>query len=149
MAATTVQGTGGAVTTPTGFNAKFLSFTATLEVEEMDTTGFGDNGWVNGEIIGAKVTGTAIGVLSTLIPVPALVLPTPAGIFGAASMEGTIKLTFQAATALLPTQDRSWEFSALITAIEVGRAEEGAGSSTYRITFESSGPVTQVWQSAA
>jgi len=133
MASSHVVGTGGGFTAA-GFAAKFQSFRATLNANELITTGFGDKGWTTGEIIGGRVTGDAIGVISTTAPNPSLAAATA---FPVDAFTAAVLLTF--------ATGKTWAFNALITAVELGRAEEGASTSTYRISFASTGPVTQTW----
>lgn len=134
MAGTTIQGTDGGSTFPAGYNAKFQSWRATIEGRVYNTTGFGDKGWITGEIINARIIGDAIGVITVDTPVPAAVM---AATLGVASMKGEIVLT--AKTGF------TWTFDALITAVALDRAEEGPASSVYRISYESTGPVVQAW----
>jgi len=130
----TIQGTDGGITLPAGFNAKLQSWRGALTGAVFNTTGFGDKGWVTGEIINGQIIGDAIGVITDDTPVPAAVM---AATFGAASMKGEVVLT--AKTGM------TWTFDALITAVALERAEEGAASSVYRFSFVSTGPAVQAW----
>ena len=128
-----IEGTGGAVTID-GFVTKFTAWTASLNGEVFNSTGFGDAGWQVESIITGQVVGQAIGVITTDIVCPAAVMNET---FGVATMEGTVLLTFAAG--------KTWSFEAAISTLDLGRAETGAGTSTYAISFRSSGEVTQSW----
>jgi len=140
MAITPITGTGG------GFDAgnfadelqcKFLSWRATLEGREFNTTGFGDLGWVTGQIINGRVSGDAVGVLTAENePVPDAV--ADGGDFGFAEM-------FVEDVQLTVATGKTWTFDANISAVEIERAEEGPASSVYRIRFASVGAVVQAW----
>ena len=129
----TIQGTGGAVLID-DVSAKFTSWTASMNGELFDVTGFGDQGWQTNEIITGQVTGSAIGVIEDTAPLAAGAF---AETFGADTMTGTVLLTVETG--------KTWSFEASITAVELGRAEHGAGSSTFRVDFSSSGVVSQTW----
>ena len=133
--ATALVGTGGGFTFGS-FVCIFQSFRAILEGREFNTTGFGDAGWIDGEIINGRVTGDAVGVLTTTIPVPA-------GAFNATFGGGSMKV---ANVVLTFATGKTWTLAyALVSAVEIERAEEGANSGVYRIRFASAGAVAQAW----
>jgi len=139
MAITPIAGTGGGFTAPgfaVGTAIKFLSFRGALEGREFNTTGFGDGGWVTGAVITGRVTGEALGILDSVTP------PVPAAV-----MNATFGVATMAVTSMVLTfaTGKNWTFNALITSVEIERAEEGAASSVYRIRFVSNGPVAQTW----
>ena len=123
----TLHGTAGGFSAA-GYIAKFTSWTATFNQEVFDTTGFGDLGYKTGEVITGQWTGSAIGVIACVGPPMPVTVPAAAAFGGAAV---SVVLTGSGA--------QSYTFNALITAVELGRAETGAGSSTYRIDFQSTG----------
>ncbi len=129
----TIQGTLGGFTA-TGFNGKFVSWEADMSAEIFDTTGFGDGGFKTGEPIVAQITGVAVGILETTSGP----FPDPSDPFAVASWKvATITLTVDGT--------RSISFPGNITSIAVGRAEEGPGSSSVRVSFASSGAVDITW----
>ena len=130
----TIQGTAGNISVE-NVHAKFTGWTATIIGEEFPTTGFGDEGWQTGEVITGQIRGSAISVIgSGQAPLDAAFFATPCGVD---TMKATILLTIAAG--------KTYSFEATYSAIELGRAETGAGSSTFRVDFASTGVVTAAW----
>lgn len=130
----TIQGTGGNAAFPTGFNMKFNGWSATTNIETVDTTGFEDNGYrVRKPVIlsmDGSATGTAEGGSST--PMPAALLAATADPDQA---EGTITLTGETGN--------TYSFPAVITSVSHNRPHDGKYDITF--SFESAGRITQTW----
>jgi hypothetical protein len=131
----TLQGTGGAASI-NNITAKFIGWTAQVIGEQFPTTGFGDEGWQTGEIITGQMTGTAIGHIAS-----GATEPVDDGFFastcGVDTLKGAVELTVDTG--------KTYNFDATISTVELGRSETGAGSSTVRVDFASTGPVTEAW----
>ena len=131
----TIQGTGGTFSAA-GFNAKIISWTASINGEVFSTTGFGDKAWQTGKVITGQMVGNAIGVLEG----GGAAAPIVAGFNAADTFVGS---AMKVACTLTVSAGHTYTFYAVISAVEIGRAETGAGSSTYNISFQSTGRVTQ------
>ena len=119
------------------FKCMFQSWRATLQIAELNTTGFEDAGWIDGKAINARMVGDAVGVIGSA----ALTTPVPtdliAATFGAASALAAVVLTMGTG--------KTFSFTALVSAVEIERAEEGQNNSVYRVRFSSVGAVADVW----
>src|SRR5574343_451708 len=105
----TIQGTGASVTLPTGFNVKAREFNATLDIPEVETTGFADNGWAVFQPAGpCRVTGTVSGAMqfdaSGTVPASGTLIASTAGLTAA---QGSITLQFKSGC--------TWAFTGNIT----------------------------------
>lgn len=134
---TTIQGTGGALAAPAGFNFKLDRFAVNFVVGESRTTGFGDGGWITAEPVSRIVAGQGSGVMVAATPVPTDIVDAVDDHFVGSKFEGTVVLTFKAGC--------TWTFTATIDVVDVGRAEDAAGSSLYAISFTSTGAVVPAW----
>ena len=129
----TIQGTDGAFAAA-GFAGHFMKWAAQIISEVFNTTGFGDKGWKTGKNISGQVVGEAVGVITTTDPFPAAFTAETCGV---ESFEADVTLTIATGKTIT--------FKANISAVDLGRAEEGSDSSVYRVSFASSGPVTKSW----
>lgn len=133
----TIQGTGGAVSFVSGFNGKFVSWTATIANPEVDTTGFSDNGNATTEPGGPiKMTGTAVAVgqfdAASTEPIPSAALgstPTFSSWKGSATLTATTGCTYGA--------------TIVVTSVQVTRQYNGRMEINF--AFSSSGAITQTW----
>ena len=131
---TPLTGTGGKCVIGS-FVCMFQSWRANIQIAELNTTGFEDAGWIDGQPINCRLIGDAIGVISTTIPIPTALFDTIFGV--AAALEDTVVLTIATGKTLT--------FPAIINAVELERAEEGQNNSVCRIRFASRGPVDDAW----
>lgn len=135
----TIQGTGGSVTLPGGFNAKLNTWSAQITVETVDTTGFEDNGYRTREPVLVTLTGSASGAArfsaENATPANATLLASSAGLGGA---KGEVVL--QAAPGC------AYSFSAVMKRIALSRPVDGRCDVTFE--FESTGPIVQTWDEA-
>lgn len=133
MPVTTIQGTGGDVSLPTGFGAKLASWTANIDVTVVDTTGFSDNGWRSRRPTKVQLTGSASGTVDdTSLPLNGSLPSSTAGLSNA---KGSFTLT--AATGC------TYGFTGVISRVSMTRANDGKGEITF--DFTSTGTVTQTW----
>ena len=124
-----ISGTGGSFTAISGFSANFSGWAATINVTNVETTGFADNGNRVFDPTAQVVTGAAVGTAITGGSIPAGVTgATPA--FG--SYKGTVLLTLLSGSTM--------GFSASVTAISLNRPNDGKADFTF--AFTSSGPLT-------
>ena len=132
----TIQGSGGSVVLPGGFNAKLNNWTAQLVVETVDTTGFEDQGYRTREPVLVTLTGTASGAarfsIQNATPANADLLGESAGLGGA---KGAV--TLQAAPGC------TYSFSAVMHKITLSRPVDGRCDVTFE--FQATGPITQTW----
>ena len=132
--ATPLTGTGGNCTIG-DFKCMFQSWRATIQIGELNTTGFEDAGWIDGKAINCRLVGDAVGVISTTAPVPTGLLDTT---FGSAN-------ALVSSMVLTVATGKTLTFNAIIQAVELERAEEGANNSVYRVRFASCGAVADAW----
>jgi len=134
----TIQGTGGAVTLPTGFMAKLDTWTATFDFSVVDTTGFGDLGYGRGEPTLCSIRGSASGMAvkdaSGATPIAPGALASP---FGVASCKGNVVLGVIGAT-------HTYSFAAVISNVNISRPEDG--KATVSFDFVSNGIIAQAWE---
>ncbi|MGB0970432.1 MAG: hypothetical protein ACPGVG_05650 [Mycobacterium sp.] len=75
MAGSTIQGLGGSVTLPSGWNFKVASFSFGLDIATEETTGFEDGGFETHEPVSCSWNGSATGTLTynaaSTAPIPA------------------------------------------------------------------------------
>jgi len=135
MAASTLTGTGGNFSA-TGFAAIVQSWRGTLQASELNTTGFGDAGWIDGTLINARFIGDAVGIISSAAA-PIATGFNADSVFIGSAMEVAITLTIASGKTI--------SFTGNVTAVELERAEEGQNNSVCRFRFASTGPVTQTW----
>lgn len=133
----TIRGTGGSITLPTGFNAKLATFSFSLEIRHVDTTGFIDTGWMTEESVCQRLSGSAAGTMifnvASSVPVPATLMgATPA--LTAAS--GSIVLTFAPGC--------TWTFTGSISQVSGDRGACEKSNITYEF-LHAGGGVVQVW----
>lgn len=132
----TIQGTGGSVTLPGGFNAKLNNWNAQIIIQTIDTTGFEDNGYRTREPVTVSLSGAASGAArfntENATPTNATLLTTSAGLGGAKG-----QVTLQAA------QGCHYTFNAVMKKITLARPVDGRCDVTFE--FESTGPITQTW----
>jgi hypothetical protein len=136
MSNTDITGPGGGVTQPTGCTGHIAAWSATVEMEDVETTGFAEVGnrtfdattvMMSGAYVG---TGQSAAGSTTLLPATALGA-TPA----MSAWQGTLTLT--------ATTGCTFSFNALIKAVALNRPQNGKLDIAY--TFKSSGPITQTW----
>lgn len=128
---TTIQGTGGSVTLPTGFTAKLDTWSANVEFKTADTTGFSDSGFQVVEPVLVSMTGSAGGTAThndTNAPTPdpaTLVSGDPAEI------------------VLTAASGKTYTFNCVINKIDFQRPN--ADKMTVTFNFESDGGIAQAW----
>jgi len=136
----TIQGTGGSVTLPGGFNAKLNTWSAQLTVETVDTTGFEDNGYRTREPVLVTLSGSASGAArfsaEHATPANASLLGSTAGLGGA---KGEVVL--QAAPGC------SYSFVAVMKRVSLSRPVDGRCVVSF--DFDSTGPIVQTWDEAS
>lgn len=136
MAITTIQGVGGNIALPTGFNGKHFQWNATFNFNVVETTGFADLGWRTRSITYADVTGTATSIpqfdAATTSPINATLIGST---LVPASGKGSMTLTH--------TTGCTHAFTGVIGSVAFNRPFDGREEATY--TFSSDGAVTQVW----
>ena len=133
----TVRGVGGDVDLPAGFNAKLSGFSFNLEIKTVDTTGFGDEGWMTEEPVCQRLSGSATGTpifnVASSTPVPAAIMDsTP----DANAATGSIVLTFAPGC--------TWTFNGTINQVSGDRGACEKGNITYNF-LHAGGGVVQVW----
>ncbi len=132
----TIQGTGGSVTLPGGFNAKLNNWSAQLTVETVDTTGFEDNGYRTREPVMVTLSGSASGAArfsaEHATPANTTLLGETAGLGGA---KGDVIL--QAAPGC------AYSFHAVMRRVSFSRPVDGRCDVSF--DFESTGPIVQTW----
>ncbi len=133
----TIQGVGGSCTLPAGFYAKLSEFSATLDLNSVDTTGFSDVGWVVHEATFMHFSGSAKGTMvydaaSSSPAPPTLMAATPA----LTTANGSITLTFFTGC--------TWTFNGHMSKIAVTRPTQGKADITYDFEHQGGG-VVQVW----
>ncbi len=137
MAQKTIQGVGGSCTMPSGFNAKLSEFSANIDLNSVDTTGFSDVGWVVHEATFMHFTGSAKG---TMVYDAANSSPMPAALTGATptltAANGSMVLTFAVGC--------TWTFNAHVSKVAVTRPTQGKADITYDFEHQGGG-VAQVW----
>lgn len=142
MAAITIQGKGGNVTLPTGFNAKLDTWSASLDIKTTDITGFSDNGNRSVRPVLGSMSGSAGGTLITdSAPVATAALGATPDL---SACKGTITLTAAAATSTSSTATSYYTFPALVTGVQMGRPNADKGTVTFN--FQSRGAITRVWE---
>ena len=140
MAAKTIQGVGGNITMPTGFNSKYNRWQATANFSVVDTTGFSDSGYRTRALTIADISGSATGTAlfddASTSPIAAAVL---AATFAPLSAQGSITLTH--------TTGCTHSFTGVISSVGFDRPIDGKEDTAH--TFESSGAITQTWDETA
>lgn len=136
MSLTDISGPGGGVTLPTGCTGHIAAWSATVEMEDVETTGFAEVGnrtfdattiMISGAFVGTGQQGSGS---NTLLPSTATG-STPA----MSAWKSTITLT--AATGC------TFAFPVLIKAVALNRPQNGKLDIAY--TFKSTGAITQTW----
>jgi len=138
MAEATIQGIGGSVTFPTGFNFKAASWSGDYSIETVDTTGFDEAGFrtkepvimsMSGSVAGTAESGAVAPILSTLATGTTIAAST------LAAAKATLTLTaFTGCT---------FAMTAVVTRVSMSRPADGKMDVT--MDFESTGPITQTW----
>ena len=132
----TIQGTGGSVVLPGGFNAKLNNWSAQITIESIDTTGFEDDGYRTREPVAVSLSGSASGAarfnVENATPANATLLGEAAGLGGAKG-----QVTLQAA------QGCAYSFTAVMKRISLTRPVDGRCDVTFE--FDATGPITQTW----
>jgi hypothetical protein len=142
MAVKTIHGIGGGVTLPTGLHLKVDGWSATYSNPSVDDTGFSDGGFLSRSSAGSvsmdgTFTGTGEFDASAKAPIP------DAAADGSAMALHDLDTAFKATLVLTATTGCTFTFTALVTSIAFDRPNVGKLSIT--VTFESAGPITQVW----
>ena len=136
----TIQGNGGAVSLPTGFDSKESSWNLDWSCETVDTTGFGDGGFRSREPVITSFTGSVDGTLtydaSSSAPiVDSLVDGSTMAVGDLNDATGTT--TFTATTGCTLAAD------CVVTGCSITRPVDGKADVSYSV--ESTGPITQTW----
>ena len=136
----TIQGLNGDVTMPTGFNFKVTQWSGDWIVDVVDTTGFDDGGFRTKEPVMTQLNGSVTGTgefgAATTAPIPANLVD------GSAMSTGDLAEA-KATITLLATTGCSYAFTAVMTRVSFTRPVDG--KMDVSLDFESSGPITQVW----
>lgn len=131
----TIQGTGGLVAMPSGFVAKWDNWSADLNVDTVDTTGFTDVGYKVTEPVLVNMTGSASGTGltgSTNTPVSTTLL-------------GSTAVVSAAQGAMTLTAGTGCTIGANVTVKKVGFRRPNAGKLDVSQDFESHGAITLTW----
>lgn len=145
MAKKTIQGTGGSVSLPSGWNFKAGAFDATFDTGIVDTSGFGDGGFRTREPTVLSLDGSASGVMefddTSAAPIPAALADggSLANTDLESSAKGTVTLQFEASCTLAAT--------CAIGPLNMSRAFDGRAEIS--CGFASNGAVTQSWDETA
>jgi len=134
MPLTTIQGPGGAWTTDGSFHGKVQGWSAVLNIEKAETTGFDDNGNVVVEGVAIQITGSATG--TGRAGSGTYSAPSPSGGLGATPSMAT----YNANVTLSAASGATYSFPALFTAVNMNRPAKGKFDVTFN--FESRGAIT-------
>lgn len=131
-----ISGPGGNVTLFTGLTGHISAWSATVEMEDVETTGFAEVGNRTFDATTIMISGAAVGTGQNGSGTTTLLPSTATGATPAMSAwKGTITLT--AATGC------TFSFPALIKAVALNRPQNGKLDIAY--TFKSDGAITQTW----
>lgn len=141
----TIQGTGGGITLPSGYNAKVESWSASHEVLTTETTGFGDGGAEVHEPVYTKMSGSCAGTLqfdaTNTAPLPGAIVD------GGALTQSDLETNCKATLTLTATTGCTYAFTAIMTVTGFNRPEKDKATVTYN--FISTGQITQAWDETA
>jgi hypothetical protein len=140
----TIQGLGGNIALPTGWNFKVSGWSFTYTVGTEETTGFDDGGFETHEPVFVRFEGSATGTLefdaTTTAPIPAAMADGGGMAVGdLASAKGTATFTATAGCTL--------EGTVVVTSLPMNRTAKGRGEVT--INLLGSGALTQTWDETA
>lgn len=133
---TDISGPGGNVTLPTGFTGHISAWSATVETEDVETTGFAEVGNRTFDATTVMISGAAVGTgqsgagSTTLLP--------STGLGATPTMSA-----WKASMTLTATSGCTFAFTALVKAVALNRPQNGKLDIAY--TFKSSGAITQTW----
>ena len=134
MSVADISGPGGGVTQPTGCTGHISAWSATVEMEDVETTGFAEVGNRTFDATTVMISGAYVGTgqsgQSALLPATGLG-STPA------------MSAWQASMTLTAASGCTLAFTALIKAVALNRPQNGKLDIAY--TFKSSGAITQTW----
>lgn len=142
MPVTDITGPGGNATLPTGMSVHGSAWSATIELEDVETTGFVEVGnrtfdattvMISGAIVGTGQGGG--GTASQLV--------STTGLGTAPSMTawtGTVVLTGGYGGTYSGTNSMNVSFNAVMKSVALNRPQNGKLDAAY--TFKSSGPIT-------
>ena len=139
MALSTIQGVGGNISLPSGFNGKHKQWSATLDLHAVDPTGFADNGYYTSEVTYASMNGSC---QSQAQFDAASSAPIPSALLASTLAPSNAK----AAMTLTHTTGCTHAFTGVISSVQFDRVFDGPDNITY--TFNSSGVITQTWDEA-
>ena len=143
MALSTIQGPGGGVTLPTGFVAKIMEWSANVEIRNVETSGFTDNGNTTYEPTAIAMSGSASGTgeYDTAVTPTLSTTPFPTANFGSTptitGWKGSLTLTAQTGCTYAGT--------AVFTNVRFARRFDGKLDITFDFKF--TGAITETWAS--
>jgi len=136
----TIQGINGAYSGVTGFNAKMASWTANINIDNVETTGFSSNGYRDREPVIVHLDGNASGTgefdASSTAPTPSALL---AGTAAVSNAKGSMTLTATTGCTLA--------FTGVMQQVGLNRPNDGKLDVNH--SFVSSGAITQTWDETA
>ncbi|MEM6259676.1 MAG: hypothetical protein AAGI37_15460 [Planctomycetota bacterium] len=144
MAKKTIQGLGGSVTNPTGWNFKVSGFSFTYTVLTEETTGFEDGGFETHEPVAVRWEGSMTGTLeyddANAAPIPASMADGSGMALGDLdSAKGSS--TFQAIDGC------TLAGTVVVTNMPITRNTKGRGEVTLNVL--GTGALTEAWDEAA
>lgn len=128
---TVISGCGGQFSGPAGFNAKFKEWTASIDLDTENTSGFDDGAAKSFTPTAYGLTGSASGWLTTAQPIPTL------------ATDCTVLDQFVGAFVLTADTGKTLSFNGIMTKSSIQRAAQKAGTTNYN--FVSNGNVTESW----
>jgi hypothetical protein len=128
---TVISGCGGQFVGPNGFNCKFKEWTASVDIDTENTSGFDDGAYKSNTATAIGLTGSASGWLTTATPVPDL------------ETDCTVLDQFVGAFVLTADTGKTYTFNGIMTKSAVQRAAQKAGTTNYN--FVSNGVITIAW----
>ena len=136
----TIQGLGGQIALPSGWNFKASGWSFTYTVGTEETTGFDDGGFETHEPVFVRWEGSATGTLefdaATTAPIPGAMAD------GAAMAVGDLDNAKGTAT-FTATTGCTLEGTVVITSMPLNRPTKGRGEVTINVL--GSGALTQTW----
>ena len=136
----TIQGLGGTIALPTGYNFKVSGWQMTHTTGTEETTGFDDGGFEVHEPVFTRFEGSATGTIeynaSNTAPLPAALAD------GSGMALGDLDDAKGSAT-LTATTGCTYAGDVIITSSAINRTAKGRGEIT--VNFLGSGPLTQTW----
>lgn len=131
-----ISGPGGNVTLPTGFTGHISAWSATVELEDVETTGFAEVGNRTFDATTVMISGAAVGTGQFASGTTTLLPSTGLGATPAMS-------AWKESMTLTAASGCTFVFPALIKAVALNRPQNGKLDIAY--TFKSTGAIIQTW----